>query len=743
MKTIKEVIITLTVAVVLLNQTCVGSASAISDTATNAADSFPKYYSSAELGYITPAKNQGKSNSCWAFSSLGVLSAYAIKNGLLPYNNADFSEAHLAWYTGNSRSYDESDPLYGDGISSEKPYEDMVELFMPTFALAKGSGLTFEKDYPFNPSNDKMGHYEESERYNHSAGWLSEAILLNTTSDIKNAIVTNGAVQIGIYYNPDKLNNTVKHITQNNEIISEGSCAYYNNSSDGFGHAVIIVGWDDEYPKENFKNDCRPKENGAWLCKNSWGTLWGEDGLFWISYENSDLVNPMTFACVSSDSYDNIYQYDGFGFNRCITAKQFNTSAVGNVFTSNQAEVLEAIGFYTYQQSIYPQGSTVVDIEIGIYKNLNDDYTNPTSGTLAATFNTSVEYSGYHTFKIPNPIPLNKGEKYSVIITMKSSENTPVILLEGNETEILKYHANIGESFISLSSKSSDFFDSAKKYGGNVCVKAFTKNYDGSSIMGIEIPSKECFFHVGDIEYLEAVIKPMGKKADLQWESSNTDTVVVDSNGIIRCIGEGDAFLTVSACGTPYSSSCRVKVLPEFLKIEWITDNKSTIEQYKYGDKIRMPTIPNKNGYKFIGWSAEVPETMPPYDLKFKANFIPDFKPSIRTPSTTTIKYGDAIILHADISGAIPNDAKIVWEASNSNFDMTVSANGQTCQITPKASGTTVFTVKIVESDGTFISSDTQEMTAKAGFFSKIIAFFKKLFGSNAVIPYTLEWIVK
>lgn len=182
-----------------------------------------------------------------------------------------------------------------------------------------------------------MGHYEESERYNHSAGWLSEAILLNTTSDIKNAIVTNGAVQIGIYYNPNKLINTVKHITQNNEIISEGSCAYYNNSSDGFGHAVIIVGWDDEYPKENFKNDCRPKENGAWLCKNSWGTLWGEDGLFWISYENSDLVNPMTFACVSSDSYDNIYQYDGFGFNRCITAKQFNTSAVGNVFTSNQA----------------------------------------------------------------------------------------------------------------------------------------------------------------------------------------------------------------------------------------------------------------------------------------------------------------------------------------------------------------------------------------------------------------------
>lgn len=74
---------------------------------------------------------------------------------------------------------------------------------------------------------------------------------------------------------------------------------------------------------------------------------------------------------------------------------------------------------------------------------------------------------------------------------------------------------------------------------------------------------------------------------------------------------------------------------------------------------------------------------------------------------------------------------------------MTVSANGQTCQITPKASGTTVFTVKIVESDGTFISSDTQEMISKAGFFTKIIAFFKKLFGSNKIIPYALKNMIE
>lgn len=111
---------------------------------------------------------------------------------------------------------------------------------------------------------------------------------------------------------------------------------------------------------------------------------------------------------------------------------------------------------------------------------------------------------------------------------------------------------------------------------------------------------------------------------------------------------------------------------------------------------------------------------------------------TIGSPSTTTISYGDSIVLHANIEN-LPTGARVVWEASNGNFSYSVSPDGSTCTISPKSSGDTEFTAKIVDSNGKVLSSDTQKMTSKAGFWQKLVAFFKSLFGSNQVIPYTVK----
>ena len=106
---------------------------------------------------------------------------------------------------------------------------------------------------------------------------------------------------------------------------------------------------------------------------------------------------------------------------------------------------------------------------------------------------------------------------------------------------------------------------------------------------------------------------------------------------------------------------------------------------------------------------------------------------SIFTPSETNINYGDRIVLHADISN-IPEGGYVKWSASNGNFSYSVFPNGASCVITPSSSGDTTFTATICDENGTVVSSDSQTMTAKAGFFDKIIAFFKKLFGSTKII---------
>ncbi len=111
---------------------------------------------------------------------------------------------------------------------------------------------------------------------------------------------------------------------------------------------------------------------------------------------------------------------------------------------------------------------------------------------------------------------------------------------------------------------------------------------------------------------------------------------------------------------------------------------------------------------------------------------------SICTPSVTNINYGDRIILYADVSN-IPEGGYVKWSASNRNFSYTVSSNGAACVITPSSSGDTTFTATICDAKGNVVSSDNQTMTAKAGFFDKIIAFFKKIFGSTKIIVQNID----
>lgn len=115
-------------------------------------------------------------------------------------------------------------------------------------------------------------------------------------------------------------------------------------------------------------------------------------------------------------------------------------------------------------------------------------------------------------------------------------------------------------------------------------------------------------------------------------------------------------------------------------------------------------------------------------------------KVEIRTPSQTEIKYGDSIVLHADVE-TMPQGATIQWQTDNDNFKIVeISADGRTCTITPVSSGDTVFTASLVSQYGIH-GSDDQTMTAKAGIFQKIIAFFKQMFNLTKVIPEAVSFI--
>ena len=135
---------------------------------------------------------------------------------------------------------------------------------------------------------------------------------------------------------------------------------------------------------------------------------------------------------------------------------------------------------------------------------------------------------------------------------------------------------------------------------------------------------------------------------------------------------------------------------------------------------------------------VEIPSTTKPTTTKPVVT-VPAMNVEIRNPSQTEISYGDSIILHVDAEN-LPEGATIKWTADNGNFTYTASADGTTCTVSPSASGDTTFTATVYDKDGNEIGSDTQTMTAKAGFFQKLIAFFKKLFGLTKVIPEMIKF---
>ena len=89
--------------------------------------------------------------------------------------------------------------------------------------------------------------------------------------------------------------------------VTSGQKVCYYNGDEGSNHVVLIIGWDDNFSKENFPEDNRPKTDGAYLALNSWGKEWGDNGTFYISYEDlrcEELLFGIEEAYVYEDNLD-------------------------------------------------------------------------------------------------------------------------------------------------------------------------------------------------------------------------------------------------------------------------------------------------------------------------------------------------------------------------------------------------------------------------------------------------------
>ena len=411
-------------------------------------------------------RNHNPYGTCWTFSSIGLAEFDLINDGNFD-KSIDLSELQLAYFTFNSVK----DPLGGTEGDYAKYYNENTSTSylnyggnyeMAARRMAQWVGNTKEADVPYkNAASTVTNGLADEYAYNYDVAHLENAYAINLKSnvdDVKQNIMEHGAAGI-MYYHEDNamLWNSDKSLW-----------TYYDTSKTGGGHAVMLVGWDDNFSKDNFVGTTKPENNGAWLVRNSWGLYCN---YFWMSYESASLGNAAwIFDCNANEQYDNNYQCDGG-----LTTYPATYNTVSNVY---QVDKKEGVASETLRAvSISSMHVAGVNYTVDIYTNLKNK-NDPLSGEkqeLATTTGT-IGYAGIYSVPLENPVELTSGSSYAVVVIVdkQAIDYEQAIRIEDFDT-----NKTIWDCAISLGNGKS-FFKSGNKfyqwYWGNYCIKAFTTN---------------------------------------------------------------------------------------------------------------------------------------------------------------------------------------------------------------------------------------------------------------------------
>lgn len=584
-----------------------------------------------ELGRTTPVKDQGETNLCWAFAAIAAAESNILTNGYADADTLDLSEKHLAYYTYANAS-DELGGTEGDYITPADSAENYITVggyqWFPAVRLASWFGFAPEEGdwviYPYEVY--KSGKYyrffdgydafyfeygvssdnyddvsdvsQQNQNFSAEDGWgLSTyhldnfyQISLSDTNAVKDMIAANGACALSVYMaqNADSLG-----------YFNSATGAYYQADISNYytNHDVVIVGWDDSYSRSNFATT--PPCDGAWLCQNSYGTSFGNDGYFWLSYADSavngycedemmDTGNTHTctgsceltyadvffYECEPVGTDQHIYQHDGGGstYRRTYSTNTVNQAAV---FTSagdgdgySDLEYLTEIGFYTAQNA--------VDYSIQIYRHVNlaAANPNPTNGTaaLSSPMTGTAKYAGYHTVKLDDPILLEEGERFSVAVAFTSSTgkvSIPIDYDSSNDWITYETAADSRETYYNIGSgwtdMKSEYVSNAKDYALRIKAKTI-EYYDPVPVRTLSLNKSSLAMKVGKTAQLSAVYTPADATSLLRWSVTDsngnaTDDVIVFGSGatvIVSPTASGTYTVTVSA--NRLSASCELTV---------------------------------------------------------------------------------------------------------------------------------------------------------------------------------------
>lgn len=394
------------------------------EAAVDQADShvkLPSYYNSYKEGYVTYVKDQGYTDNCWAYACMNALESSMLRMGLADKKDLRLSERQMAYFTYRPRGIRRWESMMAGGdrfrmFGENGPYYEGGTRDAYVSTLARRAGAS---------DNTELSNYWNMPRwaYYRSDVHLDRALYL---PDVANTDLKKKKGKYVIeYLGIDKLSRDIlkKHIMDygaanisyaaDEDFYDDDHSSHYVNKSGKdwlfADHEVSVVGWDDKFSRKKFAK--KPKHDGAWIIKNTWGKGEGDKGFIYLSYWDTSIIEP-TVLIPANEKYkkgktdhrtDSMYQYDGVRFGDGMLASKKPVEGA-NIFETRNRTAIRSLGVSTFN----PYTRVTLVVNKGVKKG------DPTSGQEVFSKQLVYKYPGYYTVYLPKGVKLKAGERFSV-----------------------------------------------------------------------------------------------------------------------------------------------------------------------------------------------------------------------------------------------------------------------------------------------------------------------------------------